>query len=657
MGRKKAEKSRRARIAALAKDIKSKAASGGVSEATLDTHERVLARITDGIYRQPASALRELIANAYDADATSVRIQTDAPRFSKIDVIDDGNGLTPAALANLVYSIGGSPKRTADGVALEVVNTEAHDLSPGGRKLIGKIGIGLFAVSQMTRHFQIITKRAKDKYRYVADVVLHTHSEEEVQSAARGKEPTFRTGTVKIWGQHASDTAAHGTTIALMDLRNQTRELLRSRERWIRTETPPEEDEDESDVEFPEFHIGHLAPGENDIIDTPACLPWEQDDAPAAKFGKLYQAVIDDIAARRNPKLEIQLDNYLRMIWTLALSSPIDYVGKHPFDLTRKDKVRCFRLSNEAKGLAEEVCLPANTTLRKELGLVSPERGGARKFEAYVDGIQLLRPIRFTELPATDHALKKPLMFVGGHTPDLSSFPSEFRGGDLSFEAYLFWMPKVVPKENNGILVRIADANGTLFDETFMKYQISEQTRIRQVTAEVFVRSGMDAALNIDRESFNYAHPHYRYLQQWAHSAFRQFATMQKRLAKEVRVRARSKEQQTSMARLEVIAAEELEQVKRGGSEDPTEVELLKHGDPTIQTLRKNGVLAFDVDTIFSWHGRPTGAVQKREFEKLKSKLEYVAQVLDAYGVFEDMPYGQQEQLLRAVTRILFSEE
>ena len=31
-------------------------------------------------------------------------------------------------------------------------------LSPGGRRLIGKIGIGLFSVSQLTRHFQIITK-------------------------------------------------------------------------------------------------------------------------------------------------------------------------------------------------------------------------------------------------------------------------------------------------------------------------------------------------------------------------------------------------------------------------------------------------------------------------------------------------------------------
>ena len=59
----------------------------------------------------------------------------------------------------------------------------------------------------------------------------------------------------------------------------------------------------------------------------------------------------------------------------------------------------------------------------------------------------------------------------------------------------------VVPKENNGVLVRINGVSGALFGDTFMKYQVSEQTRLRQITAEIFVSKGLDAALNIDRES------------------------------------------------------------------------------------------------------------------------------------------------------------
>ena len=77
-------------------------------EFPLRTSEKILARITDGIYRQPASALRELISNAYDADATKVSIATDAPRFDEITVKDNGIGISPEMLQHLIENIGGS---------------------------------------------------------------------------------------------------------------------------------------------------------------------------------------------------------------------------------------------------------------------------------------------------------------------------------------------------------------------------------------------------------------------------------------------------------------------------------------------------------------------------------------------------------------------
>src|SRR4051794_38508132 len=84
------------------------AETGEQIELSLDTDDRVLARVTDGIYRQPASAIRELLANAYDADATEVAVLTDAPRYSEILVRDNGNGMTAAVLLNMIQHIGGS---------------------------------------------------------------------------------------------------------------------------------------------------------------------------------------------------------------------------------------------------------------------------------------------------------------------------------------------------------------------------------------------------------------------------------------------------------------------------------------------------------------------------------------------------------------------
>ena len=54
-------------------------------ETTLATSERIIARVTDGIYREPWAAFRELVANAYDADASYVVIETGQPEFESND--------------------------------------------------------------------------------------------------------------------------------------------------------------------------------------------------------------------------------------------------------------------------------------------------------------------------------------------------------------------------------------------------------------------------------------------------------------------------------------------------------------------------------------------------------------------------------------------
>ncbi len=162
----------------LANDIPKTLATGKPIQARLKTDERVLVRITEGIYRQPSSALRELISNAYDADATQVTILTDAPRFSRIIVRDDGNGLTPEVLENLIEHIGASSKQSKLGTKIGVTNPNDSSRSRRGRKLIGRMGIGLFSVAQLTRHFQIITKTEGSNFRTIADIILNMQSDD-----------------------------------------------------------------------------------------------------------------------------------------------------------------------------------------------------------------------------------------------------------------------------------------------------------------------------------------------------------------------------------------------------------------------------------------------------------------------------------------------
>src|SRR3954469_8157951 len=72
--------------------------------------QKIIADISSGLYRSPAAALKELVANAYDADAELVVIETDPPRFRSLVIRDDGSGMTIDHFLQVMTHIGGSRK-------------------------------------------------------------------------------------------------------------------------------------------------------------------------------------------------------------------------------------------------------------------------------------------------------------------------------------------------------------------------------------------------------------------------------------------------------------------------------------------------------------------------------------------------------------------
>ncbi|WP_035613562.1 ATP-binding protein [Haloferula sp. BvORR071] len=664
----------------LIADIEAKRESGDLSFAKLRTDDRVLARITDGIYRQPSSALRELISNAYDADASRVIIQTDAPRFSQISIRDDGNGMDVATLARLIHHIGGSSKRRWEGAG-NTTNTKDPTRSPAGRRLIGKIGIGLFSVAQLTRHFQIVTKVAGSNFRLVAEVILRTYEEDSIQGAhslsaeeppSQGddkvkkeggesekadKEEEFEkieSGEVAIRSVPADDLEAHGTEIILMDLRPLTISLLRSGDVW---KAVSGKSVDDSGIMLmqptPRFHIGILDDREEGYA-LPPRLPWENSDPPEERFSKLFQAVVEEVGvSSSDPKLELLFDNYFKAIWSLSLAAPVDYLEDHPFDLDDNSEPDIFELHPFVPGQAKALKLKLGESIRKRLELKSPERGAnTSEFRVFVDDIELKRPIRFSKFPASRHAMKTPLVFVGKADPDLSAISEEERGGDLEFEAYFLWSPKVVPRENTGLLVRIGDASGTLFDETFAKYQVSEITRLRQITAEVFVTKGLDPALNIDRESFNASHPHYQYLSLWVHRSLRQIVNTLKYLADQLAQEAKSQVSEAKSESLKKIVRNAVKNASGESIKEAVEVVIATDDVKQLAVARKEGKLALNPKKVFASANFKKGRRQERENETFRAQIVAVAQVLEAYGLLAGLTYEQQEEVLKSIVAI-----
>jgi hypothetical protein len=623
----------------LALEIRRGRESGEPVWTTLRVDDRVLARVTDGIYRRPSSAFRELISNAYDADATEVILQTDAPRFQRIVVRDNGRGMSPEALADLVTHIGGSSKRTSKGKRLGTVNEDDSTLSVGGRRLIGKIGIGMFSVSQLTQHFQVITKRRGDTYRTSAVIVMKTHTEEMLASASDGD--VFETGTVTITSESAADVETQGTEIILMELTPQARDLLQGLERWKVLDRGAAGDVDGAPRKPPTYHIGRVDPADADVFVEEPKLPWAASDAPDERFRRLYAAVREEVRDRKaTPVIQESLDDYLSMIWLLSLAVPVRYIDRHPFELTAADGIGFFNLTSRS---AEAVNLSGTETIGEKLNLTSSADplGG---FRVLVDDIELMRPISFDSQLRGNSDIGRPLMFFGKVRSGLGAVPPEIGGGALSFEAYLYWNQRITPKENNGVLVRVNNASGVLFDPAFLSYQVSELTRLRQIMSEVFITEGLDAALNIDRESFNYSHPHYQYLQKWVHFAVRQTTNKLKGLNKELLDAKRAREAGTRGTRLDALVGKVWQERRGVDAEAPPTVRLAPRGQALLDD-RERGVLVFD-------SGQLAEKAANRDVVVDGSQLEALAKVLSAWALLDDLSWDEQQTLLADIAAV-----
>ncbi|MXX93464.1 MAG: ATP-binding protein [Chloroflexi bacterium] len=617
---------------------------------TLQTDERVLARVTDGIYRQPGSAIRELVSNAYDADAKQVVIKTDRPRFRTLSVEDDGIGMTPAALAHLLHHIGGSAKRSPAGAELGIASSEDPSLSPSGRRLIGKIGIGLFSVSQLTQRFQIVTKTAGDPYRTIALVVLRQYSEEH--APAPDEQGEYDAGLVTIWRERAADADSHGTRIILTHIRPQTRDTLQSREIWATIDSDPALAPSEArNLIPPEFHIGRVKPEDADLlqngVDTYNNLPWDRDDRPDVAFAKLVSAVWQQVDhGIPNPRLERICDYYLRMVWQLSLAVPLPYVSGNAFNLPLKDKLYLYELPPSAGTSPTKFQLTDTETIREAKSIGSAADVG-NDFTVLVDDLLLTRPLVFTDLPQTNHAVKKPILFVGRCREEFGGVQPELTGGTLEFEAYLIWAPKIAPTEHQGVLVRVHGSSGTSFDPTFLRYQVSEQTRLRQISCEIFVSEGLEAALNIDRESFNYAHPHVVYITKWLHASLRRVATIQKSIAAEIRREIREAAEAVRAEAMSSVVTQAWQAETDDPGAEPPPVEFANAVDKP--TAVEPGTFRFRRESVF---GEREGR-RSRQDESAERKLRSIIQLLAAYGVFESLTDQQQERLLAGIRQIL----
>lgn len=170
---------------------------------TLSFHGRIIDSLGIQMYQSPVAAVAELIANAWDADASkvSVTLPTDMGEGAEIVVQDDGMGMTFGDCQDRYLNVGRN-RRLSEG-----------EKSPNNRPLLGRKGIGKFAGFGIARIVEIDTVSAKTGERTIFSLDLSKLRSDEFVSSSE-KEIDL----LLAEGANEARRGTAGTTIRLRSL-------------------------------------------------------------------------------------------------------------------------------------------------------------------------------------------------------------------------------------------------------------------------------------------------------------------------------------------------------------------------------------------------------------------------------------------------------
>ena len=411
---------------------------------------RVIADLSQGLYRSPADALKELISNAYDADSPKVEINF-AKDFSSLTVRDWGKGLTINEFIEAMETIGGSSKRSAG----------ASDITRSGRKIVGRIGIGLLGVSQITTSLEIESTVKGSPVGFRAQIEFDQFASEEARKIKitdlwEGKE-TIRIGRYYYKEIRDVDKERHFTVLKLGNFKRTVMEKLKARS--------------------------------------------DKDGQPRMLGRKLYSTKDLVRWMVKNSVTKTGLHEYDRIFWELCTLCPVPYLDK------------ALRIHNKIKSSSEtEEFLNFARSVNEETHL-----------KLTVDGIECFKPILMPSVNEREYALFFNLLFMKGLNKEVVSYNDYDQGGKLvekrlKVRGYLYFQrPKVWPPELQGLIIRVRHVAVGQYDSTFMTYRRHEGFKFSQITGEILV-DDLDEALNIDRSSFRETDPSYAALRDAIHN-------------------------------------------------------------------------------------------------------------------------------------------
>jgi len=422
---------------------------GEIQVGTMKVGSQIVELLSKGIYSAAWNSLKELVSNSFDADAKKVEISY-VPEEKKLVIHDDGLGMDYEDFNEHFTFIVRSLKR------------EKGLLTPiFKRPIIGKIGIGFIAVSELCDVIKITTaKKGSDT---LAEAVIDF-------SKMRGREAKYKEfyeiSQYTFTNYLKEDADKHFTTIELLNLKQPFIDILENK--------PP------AGSAFPSLKV------------------------------KSFEDFLPQLGNWQTKDIRAELGLYWEFLLNFAAIIPVEYVKNGPLIETKRETINDALL----KDYTETIEIIKRIKLRLE----------SFNFKVFFNGLELKKPFCLpnqSEIKQGRYG-RDYRFFPIQKSIQVINKASEGKS-QIVFEGYFFYQrTRIIPQQMRGMIVRIKNVaiGGPNFDFWGHPY-VGDDIYFPQTFGELYFESGLEDAMNIDRSTFKTSHHEYAATKEVIHKFLR----------------------------------------------------------------------------------------------------------------------------------------
>jgi len=264
-------------------------------------NSKILKDLSSGIYSNPANAIKELIINSYDADATKVTIRA-KPDLDSFTIIDNGIGMNCDDFDTKYAWISHSDKRK-----------EGEFTKGVGRPLVGRFGIGFISASQLCDKMTVISSKKGETTKFKAEIDFSKYKSHNPYDEPKDSYEVSEFDFINL----EEDPDEHYTIIILSELSTEFVEILLDKE----IEEKLQEMDEKYRKKYERIQLDDIS----------------------------FEEIINLIIKKQVVEIEKKIGTYWQFIFDLANTVPVSYLKNGPLDINNNNQI----LENIIKDIKE----------------------------------------------------------------------------------------------------------------------------------------------------------------------------------------------------------------------------------------------------------------------------------------------------------------